>query len=76
MRTGLINKRKLSLYSLGIAGKRGVGLAFLRFGILSLSEPAISIDPAALLGTLEMLENASPNSNTNRDSTLTLSEDY
>ncbi len=38
--------------------------------------PAISIDLAAVLGTLEMLENASPNSNTNRDSTPTLSEDY
>ena len=38
--------------------------------------PAISIDLAASLGTLEMLENASPNSSTNRDSTPTLSEDY
>jgi cytochrome oxidase assembly protein ShyY1 len=33
------------------------------------SEPAISIDPVALLGTLEMLKNASPNFSTSRDST-------
>jgi hypothetical protein len=31
--------------------------------------PAISIDLVALLGTLEMLENASPDSAINRDST-------
>jgi hypothetical protein len=34
------------------------------------------IDLAACLGTLEISKSGSPNSNTNRDSTLTLSEDY
>ena len=36
----------------------------------------LSVDLAACLGTLEMSKSGSPNSNTNRDSTLTLSEDY